>query len=70
MIIWATPMQPELCRNDKKAEQQKNGRPVDPGNDIGSGNVAENHHRDGAEQGDADAIKEFKPGTWPMAIPR
>ncbi len=49
--------QPELRRNDKKSEQQKNRRPVDAGNDIGGGNVAENHHRDGAEQGDADAIK-------------
>ena len=53
--------QPELRRNDKKSEQQKNRRPVDAGNDIGGGNVAKNHHGDGAEQGDADAI-EFQAG--------
>ena len=45
----------------KKSEEQENGRPVDAGDDIGCGNVTENHHRDGAQQGEADAI-EFQAG--------
>ena len=49
--------QPELGGDDKKSEQQENRRPVDTGNDISGGNITENHHGDGAEQGDANAIE-------------
>ena len=49
--------EPQLRGDDKESKQQENGRQVDGGAGIVRGQAAKNHHGNGPQQYDANAIQ-------------